>query len=141
MKALDGDPDAAYNLSEYYALRQQWVEADQWDKIGAENGHPISAEKIARDLWAIGGHHNCQRAIFWLEQAKRVLDATHNQTKSADLQQTVAAIRNDASDEQMGPIAGATRPFLDALAGSMDTAAQMNAIPDSTHLRWWWRHF
>lgn len=94
-KALYGDGNAAYSLSEYYTIRKQWPEANYWDQVGAENGSPISAERVARGLWSTGGFHNCQRAIFWLGRAKAALEVASDETKMRDLDDTVRAITQD----------------------------------------------
>ena len=94
-RALNGDGDAAYKLSEYYSLRKQWFDADQWTRIGAENGHPISAELLAKTLWDSGGFHNCQRAMFWLGRAKTALEKTSEMVKMRMLDATIADIGRD----------------------------------------------
>jgi hypothetical protein len=70
--ALRGKADAASVLVEYYNLRREWLEAEIWVQIGAENGDLSSMFWLALSLQSGGGRDNCERARFWLKRSLQI---------------------------------------------------------------------
>jgi hypothetical protein len=82
VRALRGEAEAAVALVEYYNLRREWLEADIWTQIGAENGDSSTMLARAIALQRSGGRDSCERARFWLN---RSLQAVTKEIASVDL--------------------------------------------------------
>lgn len=95
--ALDGDPDAAFAVAEYFVQTTPpgLPETAFWLPLAAENGHVIGMVTLASYLSQRGGALNCRRAVFWIRRARTAPDLTRYAAKRDEFIAT--ALRSESS--------------------------------------------
>jgi len=69
-EALEGSPDAAQRLYDYYAMYLlDRKEAIYWAQISAENGNPAGQHAYGSRLLKLGDEESKMRALYWLRRA------------------------------------------------------------------------